>query len=38
MLSIVGGMIALAGVVIIHRKDSSKEVTEIYENRSSENI
>ncbi|MBG9452260.1 membrane protein [Cytobacillus firmus] len=38
MLSIVGGMIALAGVVIIHRKDSSKKVTEIYENESSENI
>ncbi|WP_432613376.1 DMT family transporter [Cytobacillus firmus] len=38
MLSIAGGLIALAGVVIIHRKDSSKEVTEIYENGSSKNI
>ncbi|UYG93935.1 DMT family transporter [Cytobacillus firmus] len=38
MLSIVGGLIALAGVVIIHRKDSSKGVTEIYENGSSKNI
>ncbi|WP_264739587.1 DMT family transporter [Cytobacillus firmus] len=38
MLSITGGMIALAGVMIIHRKNSSVKVTEIFENKPSENI
>ncbi|WP_445662626.1 DMT family transporter [Cytobacillus sp. FSL H8-0458] len=38
MSSIVGGMIALAGVVIIHRKENAIKVTEIYENGSSKNI
>ncbi|MDK7666894.1 DMT family transporter [Cytobacillus oceanisediminis] len=38
MLSVAGGIIALAGVMIIHRKDSSVKVTEIFENGPSENI
>lgn len=38
MLSIAGGIIALAGVMIIHRKDSPVKVTEIFENGPSENI